>query len=75
MPLSERPQLGEAKVSMFCQFEGSRNKLAANLRECASGRELRARGRPKDLELATALNSSDRAPRLQIGAFGAAIPG
>jgi 2-phosphosulfolactate phosphatase len=56
-------------------FQGSRNRLAANLRECASGRELIARGRLQDVDLAAALNASACAPKLQAGAFQALIPG
>jgi 2-phosphosulfolactate phosphatase len=56
-------------------FQGSRNRLAANLQECASGRELVERGRLQDVELAAAINTSTCAPSLKDGAYQSAIPG
>jgi 2-phosphosulfolactate phosphatase len=55
-------------------FQGLRNRLAAGVQECASGRELIERGRKQDVELAAALNASECAPQLQEGAFQASIP-
>jgi 2-phosphosulfolactate phosphatase len=54
-------------------FQGSRDRLAVTLSQCASGRELIARGRPKDVDLAAALNTSKCAPQLRDGAFHSTI--
>jgi 2-phosphosulfolactate phosphatase len=56
-------------------FQGSQNRLGANLSESASGRELAERGRLQDVELAAAINASICAPWLKDGAFQTAIPG
>jgi 2-phosphosulfolactate phosphatase len=58
----------EAKAAVYA-FQGLQNSLVAAMRDCASGRELIERGRPQDVELASALNASQCAPQLQDGAF------
>lgn len=51
-------------------FLASQPALAAQLADCASGRELIARGFGGDVALAAALNAGQCAPRLRDGGYG-----
>lgn len=51
-------------------FLASQPALAAQLANCASGRELTARGFSGDVALAAALDASQCAPRLRDGGYG-----
>lgn len=57
----------ELAVAAFERFKGD---LAATLRSCGSGKELRDRGFATDVELAAQHNVSRNVPRLAEGAFG-----
>lgn len=60
---SPEAQLAEAAFLRF------RDDLAGCLRRCSSGKELIGRGRPRDVELAAALNVSNCAPKMREGAY------
>jgi len=55
--------------SAVALFEYHRERLAETLAECASGRELAARGHPQDMILAGELNVSSCVPRYEGIAF------
>ncbi|MET0390983.1 MAG: 2-phosphosulfolactate phosphatase [Polyangiales bacterium] len=50
-------------------FEAVRDRLPDVLLRCTSGRELIALGRPRNIEMAAALDASSSVPLLQDGAF------
>jgi 2-phosphosulfolactate phosphatase len=58
----------EARAAIAA-FRALERDLAAALRECASGRELVARGYPDDARMAAELDASDAVPRLAAGAY------
>jgi 2-phosphosulfolactate phosphatase len=58
----------EAEVARQA-YRGARSHLASMLRNCESGRELRDRGFPEDVEVAIQLNVSVTAPVLANGAY------
>lgn len=60
----------EAK-SAVAVFESVKKTLRATLMDCASGRELRARGFADDVEIASRLNESSVVPVMFDGAFRA----
>jgi 2-phosphosulfolactate phosphatase len=63
----------EARAAI-ATFRALERDLAATLRECASGRELVARGYPDDPRLAAELDASEAAPRLASGAYRDSSP-
>lgn len=58
----------EARAAVAA-FRAAEAQLLQTLLECSSGRELRERRFPQDVELAAALNVSQAAPRLVDGAY------
>jgi 2-phosphosulfolactate phosphatase len=56
-------------VSAVAAFQQARTKLAENLRQCSSGKELIERGFAEDVNLASRLIASDCAPILVEAAF------
>ncbi len=61
----------EARAAIAA-FRSLRADLVGALRECASGRELEARGYPDDVRIAAELDASAAAPRLTAGAYRSA---
>lgn len=59
------PEAGAAVAS----FEAARADLFAHLEQCSSGKEKRARGQARDIELAAALEVSANVPVLVNGAY------
>ena len=62
------PCSSEAEVARQA-YRSARSQLPDLLRECDSGRELRDRGFPEDVEMAIELNVSASAPALVEGAY------
>ena len=58
----------EAKAAA-AMFRWARTRLGEHLSQCSSGKECRARGRARDVDLAAALNVSSVAPILRGGAY------
>ncbi len=66
--LDPRQPSPEARAAIAV-FQALERDLASALFECASGRELVARGYPDDARLAAELDASAAAPRLSLGAY------
>jgi 2-phosphosulfolactate phosphatase len=69
----ELPCSPEADVALQA-YRSARPHLSSMLRDCESGRELRDRGFPEDVEVAIKLNVSAAAPILVDGAYIARRP-
>jgi len=60
-----------ARATALAAFEALESNLRPLLEDCASGRELLARGYPPDVELASQLDASGAVPVLEAGIFRA----